>query len=242
MTAETRRLLCQLADAFGVPGMEDEVRALMAEALAPVAEISYDRFGCLIARHVGSSERPRVMLPAHMDEVGLIVRQITDDGFLRFVTTGGWWSQVLVSQRWTVRTRRATCRLTAECERRICCRTKIVTKPIPMKDMFLDIGARNKEEALAMGVRPGDPAAPWSPVAELGNGRLLGKAWDDRVGCALIIETLRQLVSAGTPTPSTRWAPRRRRRGCTARRRAPMRLSRRWPSWRSARWRTTCWE
>ena len=105
MTPETRRLLCRLADAFGVPGMEDEVRSLMAEALAPMAEISYDRFGCLIARHVGTSERPRVMLPAHMDEVGLIVRQITDDGFLRFVTTGGWWSQVLVSQRWTVRTK-----------------------------------------------------------------------------------------------------------------------------------------
>jgi putative aminopeptidase FrvX len=199
MTPETRRMLCELSEAFGIPGAEDEVRALMARYLSPLAEVSYDRFGCIIARTQGSKAEPRVMLPAHMDEIGLIVRQITDEGFLRFVTSGGWWPQVMVSQRWTVRTRggdlpafsgaRAPHLLTDE-ER---------GKPIAVKDMFLDIGARSKGEAMEMGVRPGDPVMPWSPVAELGGGRLLGKAWDDRVGCALIIETLRQLAERDHP-------------------------------------------
>jgi endoglucanase len=199
MTDETRQLLRELSEAFGVPGAEDEVRQLMARRLGVFCEVTYDRLGSLIAKKQGSASEPRVMLPAHMDEVGLIVRQITDEGFLRFVTAGGWWSQVMVAQRWVIRTRsgdvtaftgaRAPHLLTEE-ER---------NKPLPMKDMFLDIGAKSREQVLAMGVRPGDPVAPWSPFVELGGGRLLGKAWDDRVGCAMVIEVIRRLAERDHP-------------------------------------------
>jgi endoglucanase len=72
-------------------------------------------------------------------------------------------------------------------------------KQLEPKDMVLDIGARDGEEALSMGVRPGDPVAPFSPFADLGNGRLLGKALDDRVGCAMVIEVLRQLAECDHP-------------------------------------------
>lgn len=199
MTPETRSLLKELSEAFGIPGAEEEVRAIMARHLALVAEISYDRFGCIIARKQGAATKPRVMLPAHMDEVGLAVKQITDDGFLRFTTMGGWWSQVVVSQRWTVRTRKGVLpafsgtrppHLLTEEERK---------KPLAMKDMFLDIGARNKDHALELGVRPGDPIVPFSPYAEMADGRLLGKAWDDRVGCALVIEVMRALATREHP-------------------------------------------
>jgi len=199
MTPETRDVLRELSEAFGVPGYEDDVRAAMARHLKPFAEVTYDRLGSIIARKQGSAAEPRVMLPAHMDEVGLIVRQITSEGFLRFVTAGGWWSQVMLGQRWVVRTRkgdvtgytgpRAPHLLTEE-ERK---------KQLEPKDMFLDIGARNEEEALEMGVRPGDPAVPFGPFADLGNGRLLAKAWDDRVGCALLIEVLRELAKCDHP-------------------------------------------
>ena len=199
MTPETHGVLRELSEAFGVPGYEDEVRAAMARHLKPLAEVTYDRLGSIIARQKGSAAEPRVMLPAHMDEVGLIVRQITSDGFLRFVSAGGWWSQVMLGQRWVVRTRRGDVvaytgarapHLLSDEERK---------KSVEPKDMFLDIGAKDQQQALDMGVRPGDPVAPFSRFADLGNGRLLGKAWDDRVGCAMVIEVLRQLARLGHP-------------------------------------------
>ena len=199
MTDDTRQLLRELSEAFGIPGAEDEVRAIMARHLAPFAQVTYDKLGSIIAKKVGAAAEPRIMLPAHMDEIGLIVRHITDEGFLRFLPLGGWWSQVVVSQQWTVRTRkgdltgftggRAPHLLTNE-ER---------NKPMPLKDMFLDIGAKNRDQAMEMGIRPGDPVAPVCSVTEMQGGRLLGKAWDDRVGCAMIIEVVRQLAERGHP-------------------------------------------
>jgi endoglucanase len=199
MDPQTCELLRELSEAFGVPGYEDEVRAAMARHLAPLAEITYDRLGSLIARQQGAAAQPRVMLPAHMDEVGLIIRHITSDGFLRFVPVGGWWSQVMLGQRWVVRTRNGNVtgftgtrapHLLSEEERK---------KQIEPKDMFLDIGASDQQQARDMGVRPGDPVVPFSPFSDLGNGRLLGKAWDDRVGCAMVVEVLRSLAQNGHP-------------------------------------------
>jgi endoglucanase len=199
MTPQTREILRELSEAFGVPGYEDDVRAAMAKHLEPLAEITYDRLGSLIARRQGTAAEPRVMLPAHMDEVGLIVRHITSDGFLRFVPVGGWWSQVMLCQRWVIRTRNGDVtgysgarapHLLSDEERR---------KQLEPRDMFLDIGARDQQQALDMGVRPGDPVVPSAQFADLGNGRLLGKAWDDRVGCAMVIEVVRQLAHCGHP-------------------------------------------
>lgn len=204
MSPETLAMLRELCDAFGPAGYEDEVRAAMVRHLRPLAEITYDRLGSVIARKQGGSAEPRVMLPAHMDEVGLIVRQITPEGFLRFITVGGWWSQVMLGQRWIVRTHQGDLiaytgprapHLLPEEERK---------KVVEPKDMVLDIGAKDEQEALAMGVRPGDPVAPAGSFAELGSGRLLAKAFDDRLGCAMVIEVLRQL--AGSDHPNTVYA------------------------------------
>jgi len=199
MTPETRALLRELSEAFGLPGAEEEVRAVMARHLAPLAEISYDRFGSLIARKQGTQTEPRVMLPAHMDEVGLAVKQITDDGFLRFTTLGGWWSQVVVSQRWTVRTRTGDLPAFSGTRPPHLLTDEERNKPLAMKDMFLDIGARNKDHARELGVRPGDAVIPYSPFVEMAGGRLLGKAWDDRVGCALVIELVQELAKRDHP-------------------------------------------
>jgi putative aminopeptidase FrvX len=204
MTPETRGMLHELSEAFGIPGYEDDVRSAMAKRLETVAEISYDRLGSLIARKVGAAGEPRVMLPAHMDEVGLMIRHITSDGFLRFVPVGGWWWQVMLGQRWVIRTRKGDVtgysgarapHLLSDEERK---------RPTEAKDMFLDIGAKDQQQALDMGVRPGDPVVHFTQFADLGNGRLLGKAWDDRVGCAMVIEVVRQL--AGCNHPNTVYA------------------------------------
>lgn len=199
MTSETRQLLRELSEAFGVPGAEDEVRAIMARHLAPYAEVTYDKLGSVIARREGAAAEPRIMLPAHMDEIGLIVRHVTDDGFLRFVTLGGWWSQVVVSQQWTVRTHKGDLTGFTGCRAPHLLTDEERNKPVPLKDMFLDIGARNRDHAIEMGVCPGDPVAPICKVTEMQGGRLLGKAWDDRLGCAMIIDAIRQLAERGHP-------------------------------------------
>ncbi len=199
MTSDTRELLRELAEAFGVSGAEDEVRAIMARELAPVAEISYDRLGSIIARKQGVAGEPRVMLPAHMDEIGLMVRQITDEGFLRFVTVGGWWSQVMVAQRWVVRTKQGDLTAFTGAPAPHLLTDEERNKPVKPKDMFLDIGARGRDHALEMGVRPGDPVVPFGPFANMGRGRLCAKAWDDRLGCAMLIEVMRQLAERDHP-------------------------------------------
>lgn len=196
----TLKMLKELTDAPGVPGYEREVRLVMERYLEPLAELSRDRLGSVIGRKQGSAEGPRVMLAGHLDEVGFMVSLITDDGYVRFQQLGGWWDQVLLSQRVVIKTHKGDVIgvigskpphvLSAE-ERK-----KVVEK----KDMFIDIGAESKDGAMEMGIRLGDPIIPVSEFTVMNNEKyLLAKAWDNRIGCALVIDTLKQLQDADHP-------------------------------------------
>jgi endoglucanase len=99
-------LLKELTEAPGVPGYESEVRAVIRRHMEPLASIQQDKLGSLVCRHGDPSSGPRVMLAAHMDEVGFMVRTITEEGALKFVPLGGWWNQVMLAQRVIVRTTR----------------------------------------------------------------------------------------------------------------------------------------
>lgn len=200
---ETVQLFKELTDASGVSGYEREVRAIMRKHLEPLAAIETDRLGSLIARKDGSAKTPKIMLAAHMDEIGFMVKQITEDGFLRFSALGGWWEQVMLAQRVRVKTVKGDyigvigslpSHILTDEERK-----KVVAK----KDMFIDIGAADEKEASEkFGVRPGDPVIPVSDFATLGDGRrYLAKAWDDRLGCVMMIDIFRRL--GGAPHPNT---------------------------------------
>ena len=91
--------LKEITEASGVPGYESDVRAIMRRYLEDVAVIEQDKMGSFIGKHAGSSERPRVMLAGHMDEIGFMVKMITKEGFVKFVPLGGWWDQVLLGHR-----------------------------------------------------------------------------------------------------------------------------------------------
>ena len=196
-----RELLRELTDATGLPGFEQEIREIIARHLGP-DDLSYDRLGSIIARREGSSGGPRVMLAGHMDEIGFMVTQVTEKGFLRFQTLGGWWEHVMLAQRVVVKGKQGDVpgiigskppHILSPDDRK-----KLVEK----KDMFIDIGASSREEAREMGVRPGDPVVPDSPFRVMKSGHhLLAKAWDDRVGCAMFVEVLRHL--RGTRHPNT---------------------------------------
>lgn len=198
---KTEALLKEITTVPGVPGYESEVRAVIRRQLEGVATIEQDKMGSIICKKVGASA-PKVMLAGHMDEIGFMVKLITKEGFVRFVPLGGWFDQVLLGQRVTIKASKGDVtgvigakpiHLLPPDERK---------KVIEKKDMYVDIGATSEEEVRAAGVRVGDPIIPQSEFAILSNPKTyLSKAWDDRVGCALFIEAIQQLTTK--PHPNT---------------------------------------
>jgi len=190
----------QITEASGVSGYEREVRAIIRQRLADLTTIEQDKMGSIICKKVGASESPRVMLAGHMDEVGFMVRHVTEQGYVKFLPLGGWWDQVLLAQQVVIKTSQSDVwgligakppHILPPDERK-----KIVEK----KDMYIDVGATSQEEAEALGIRPGDPVIPACDFRILGGGQTyLGKAWDDRIGCALFIETIEELARAEHP-------------------------------------------
>jgi len=157
-----------------------------------VAEFETDNLGSLICKKAGKADRPRIMLPAHMDEIGFMVKDVTDDGYLKFAPLGGWLDQTLLGHLVTVRTRKGKLTGVIGCTPPHMMPREQRDKVIKRKDMFIDVGARDKKHATEeLGVRIGDPIVPKAPFEAIGDGKhLMAKAWDDRVGVGLMIDTL----------------------------------------------------
>ena len=180
------------------------MRAILERELrAAGLEVSTDGLGSVIGRLAGPSDGPRIMLAAHMDEVGAIVRYVMPEGMVKFQLLGGWLDQALPDQRWTILTAKGpvaavsglrSVHITPAADR---------DRVTARDDVFLDVGARSKESAEALGIRPGDAIAPASSFAEVAGGRYIGKAMDDRVGCVMLLETLRRLKEQRINMPNT---------------------------------------
>jgi putative aminopeptidase FrvX len=192
-------LLQSLADAPGPSGYEEEVRAIMVRELKPFAsQISYDGLGSVIAQH--GSTGPRIMLDAHMDELGGIVRRVTADGFLSMQMVGGWLDQALVGQRWIILGSKGPVYAVTGIRDIHVLPSAERNRSFARDEIFLDLGVKNAAEVAALGVETGDTVAPHSPFAVLnGTSRYLAKALDDRVGCAVLVEVLRRLAAEGHP-------------------------------------------
>jgi putative aminopeptidase FrvX len=196
---DTQQLLQALADAPGPSGFEEPVRKIMVERMKPLAEkLSYDGLGSVIA--VQGSSGPRIMVDAHMDELGGVVRRVSNDGYLTMQMLGGWLDQALVDQRWIIFGSKGPVRAITGIRDIHIVPQDERTKVYPRESIFLDVGAKNAAEVAAMGLEPGDPVAPDAPFAVMnGTQNYLGKAWDDRVGCAVIIEAMKKLAHAPHP-------------------------------------------
>jgi len=198
------RLLEEFSNAPGPSGFEGPVRdILVREMRAMGIETSNDGLGSVIGVLRGSSEKPRIMLAAHMDEVGAIVRYVTPEGMVKFQTLGGWLDQALVDQRWTIMTNKGPVPAVSGLRSIHVTPQEDRAHVTPHDEVFLDVGARSKEEAERLGIRPGDAIVPSSSFEELAQGRYIGKAMDDRVGCVMLLETLRRLKAQGVKTPNT---------------------------------------
>ena len=203
MKDETLELLKEIAEAPGVSGYESAVRNVIRKHLEGLAVIEQDNLGSIICKKEGASHGPKIMLAGHMDEIGFMVKFVTDKGFVKFSPLGGWWDQVILAQRVIIKTSKDDIlgivgskppHILSDDER---------GKMVKRKDMFIDVGAASEKEAKEdFGIRPGDPIIPVSPFRVLQNGKTyLAKAWDDRTGCALFIDVIKKL--AGEEHPNT---------------------------------------
>jgi endoglucanase len=197
------QLMRELTEAPGPSGFEEAVREIVVDAYQALgATVAYDGLGSVLATLPGAPEGPRVMVTAHMDEVGLMVQHVTPDGFLLVKNLGGWLDQALPDQRWSILGRNGPVHALSGLP------TVHVTPPAQrarvwaLTEMFLDVGARSRAEVEALGVRPGDGIAPVSPFTMLPNGRYAAKAWDDRVGLAVMIAASRRIRAEGIRLPA----------------------------------------
>jgi endoglucanase len=184
----------KLSNACGVAGREEEVRSLMKKFLKPyVDEVKEDKLGNVIGIKKGKKNAPKVMLAAHMDEIGLLVKTISKEGFIQFTKMGGIDDRVLLAQSVIVYTEKEQLHgiigskpphIQKEEERK-----KVAT----YDELFIDVGAGSQEEAKKMGVKIGDAIGFDIKFAKVGKNIVIGKALDDRVGCAIMIETMKRL-------------------------------------------------
>lgn len=193
---ESKALLKSLTDVNGISGHEMQVKSLMKDYLTPVSdEIVEDRLGGIFGKKNATHGTKSLMISGHLDEIGFIVTQIDEQGYIYFTPIGGWWNQVMLSQKVTITTEngkeirgiigsKPPHALSPE-ERK---------KPVDIKNMYIDIGVGSKEEAKEAGIELGNMITPYSEFESLANDKYLtAKAFDNRYGCALAVEVLQQL-------------------------------------------------
>jgi putative aminopeptidase FrvX len=191
-----------LLTATGPSGYETPAAEVWRESARSFTDdVSNDTVGSSVARvRASGNEAPLIGLVGHIDEIGLVVKHITDEGVLRFGTIGGWDPQILVGQRVTVQTAtgplpgvvgRKPIHLLEEDER------KQVAK---FEQMYIDIGASSRDDAARL-VSIGDPAVVAATPVELANSRVASKAMDNRLGAYIVLEAARRVASEG----ASRW-------------------------------------
>jgi putative aminopeptidase FrvX len=196
----TLNLLKELTETSGVSGYETPIRSLVRKYLEKYGELTQDKIGSVICRKQGTSEKPRIMLAGHMDEIGFMVKQITPEGFIKFLPLGGWFDQVLLGQRVIIQSLKGDVVGVIGAKPPHLLPADERDKVVKRKDMYIDIGASSKDDVDAAGIRLGDPIVPRADFVELAGGlTYLSKAFDDRVGTALVISTMQELQQKSHP-------------------------------------------
>ena len=189
--------LIKLLSAAGPSGYEQAPAAVFREAAGGFAEVSFDSVGSSVARVPGTAGGKSVAIVGHIDEIGLVVHHVDDDGFLWFTGIGGWDPVILVGQRVDVVTRdgvlpgvvgKKPIHLLRDPEER--------KKAPELKGLHIDIGAVDGDEARAK-VRIGDFAVISGEPVEFPNGRLVSRSMDNRLGCFVALEAARLVSEAG---------------------------------------------
>ncbi|MCE4956379.1 M42 family metallopeptidase [Macrococcoides caseolyticum] len=200
MTEQLLDTIKTLTELHGAPGHERLIRAYLMERLSPLAdEVLHDGLGgVFFLKKSKQASRKRVMIAAHMDEVGFMVTDITEKGLLKFTEIGGWPADVLQAQKMTVLTQQNQTYTGVIGSVPKHFRTGNESTP-QIKDMLLDVGAESKSEVLEMGIQVGDAITPAVEFEQLTEHRFLCKAWDNRYGCTIIIDLFERLKDVDLP-------------------------------------------
>lgn len=191
-------LLQRLSDAFGPPNDETDVKTILRQELDEIADqTTEDALGNLFFSLDGATRYPRVMLAAHMDEVAFLVTHIEDTGFLRFHTLGGITPHVMPGQRVCLRGTHGLVSAIIGTRPPHIMSDEDQKKLVPLDDLFMDIGASSESEVIAKGIDIGTVGVFDVKFQDLGNGYFLGKAFDDRVGCAVMVQVVKNLQKSG---------------------------------------------
>lgn len=197
----TEQMLKDFTDAHGTSGHEGSARSVMERYLRQYARLSYDRLGSLVAERKGRSDRPRVIVAAHLDEVGFMVSEIDKGGFIRFLPLGGWWGHVVLGQRVKIHARKASVLGVVGCTPPHLLPDEKRKKVLSLDKMYIDVGCQKGFDVKKrLGIRKGDFITPESDFTVMGNKKMyLAKAFDNRVSCALICDLFRSLAKKGHP-------------------------------------------
>jgi putative aminopeptidase FrvX len=189
--AELKELLKKLAEAHGISGHEGAIRLIIEEELEEYLDAkSIDPMGNFVATKHG--KKPSVMLAAHIDEIGLMVKYISDEGMLTFSAIGGWFEQTLLNQRVILHASGGGVYGVIGSKPPHVMKKEEREKVIKLEDMFIDVGARSRDEVAQMGISIGTPVTIDRHFADLWNDRVTCKAFDDRAGIAVMIEAFKR--------------------------------------------------
>ncbi|MBN1592038.1 MAG: M42 family metallopeptidase [Candidatus Coatesbacteria bacterium] len=197
----TEKFMKKMTEIEGISGFEHQVANLVKEELGNTCEYEYDNLGSLVCKHVGTAENTGIMMAGHMDEIGFIVQQVTEDGFIKFLPVGGWWPGNVLAQKVAIQTRKGRV-------------LGVIGSPaihdmdkekqgnlMKLKDLFIDVGQSVGYDVIKkLDIRPGDPITPITEFEIMSNKKMyLAKAWDNRVGVLVMAEAMRRLVKMKHP-------------------------------------------
>ena len=186
----------RICGAPGISSFEQEIGRILEEEYTSLGfACEKDRLGSVVADKCKDQPGPKMMVAAHMDEVGFMVEEIDENGFLKVRPIGSWWSHLILGQWYTVVTKdnrqypalmgsMATHGLPAE----------IKNKTVKMEDAYLDLGAGSQEEVRSLGIAVGDMVSPWTHFEVMQNPKYVScKAFDDRIGNYIMLEAAKEL-------------------------------------------------
>jgi endoglucanase len=198
----TAKLLQELTNANGVSGYETEVRKIMKREMKGLTDkIETDKLGSVLGHKKGTAANPRVMVAAHMDEIGFMVKEFTKEGYIKFLPLGGWWGHVALGQRMRILTSNGPVigvigstppHLLSPEDRK---------KVLEIKEMFIDVGVQEEfDPRKKLGVRSGDPIVPDSDFMVMSNPDMyMAKAFDNRMACGVVLGVLQQFSKTKHP-------------------------------------------
>ena len=202
MEDKTFQLIKDLTEIQGTSGNERNVRNYMREKMTPfVDRVETDGLGGVFGiRENENADAPRIMVAAHMDEVGFMVTLITDNGMLKVTPLGGWSPYVVSAQRFTLQIRNQDIPVISSSIPPHLLRGAASSTDLKVNEILFDAGFDSLDEAMEFGVRPGDTIVPQAETIWTANKKkIIAKAWDNRYGNVVVVEALEALKDEKLP-------------------------------------------